>query len=503
MSTSPPAIASAAARAPHEGRLLAVLLIGPFMAQADATIANVATPAIHSSLGASGAMLELVIGGYLVAFAALLITGARLGQTHGYRRLFLAGISTFSLASLLCGLAPSAAALIGARVLQGAGAALMFPQTLTGIQLIFTGPARQRAIGLYAIALSSGAVSGQLLGGLLISANLAGAHWRTIFLVNVPIGIAGIAAAARYLPVDPERVTRRVDLPGVAMLSLSVLLVVLPLSVGRSEGWPIWSWACLAASLPATSAFISAQRRLADRGGAPLVNVRMLAGRPIVCGLAALLTATGTYYALLFTLAQYLQQGLHHGALVSGLTLVPWVAAFGAAGQIVRRLPGALVRPAPVAGCLLLAAAYAAISTTLLAGDHDEVLITALLALGGLGLGIQFSALLAHLTGHVPAGFASDISGVSTTTMQIGGAVGVAALGTLYLSQNQTTAALATRAFGVTTAALAVIALLAAVMAREATRTDRPARRRRTEAAGARAEAARADAAPTEATGVA
>jgi MFS family permease len=158
----------------RSGWLLGVLLVGPFMAQADATIVNVATPSIHAGLGASAAALELVVGGYLIAFAVLLITGARLGQTHGYRRVLLAGLATFSLASLLCGFAPNPAVLVVGRVLQGTGAALLFPQTLTGIQLNFSGAGRIRAIGLYAIALSCGAVAGQLLGGVLVSANLAG-----------------------------------------------------------------------------------------------------------------------------------------------------------------------------------------------------------------------------------------------------------------------------------------------------------------------------------------
>ena len=155
-------------------RLLAVLLIAPFMAQADATIANVAAPSIHADLHTTGAELELVIGAYLIAFAVLLITGARLGQLHGYRRMFLLGVGLFTGASLLCGLAPGPIALIAARALQGAGAALMFPQALTGIQLTFEGADRARAIGLYAVALSIGAVAGQVLGGVLVSADVLG-----------------------------------------------------------------------------------------------------------------------------------------------------------------------------------------------------------------------------------------------------------------------------------------------------------------------------------------
>jgi MFS family permease len=459
-------------RLPHKGRLLAVLLMGPFMAQADATIANVATPSIREDLGASGAALELVVGGYMIAFAVLLITGARLGQTHGYRRVFVLGVTTFTVASALCGLAPTPAVLVAARVLQGAGAALMFPQTLTGIQLSFQGAERARAIGLYAIALSSGAVAGQILGGALISLDIAGTDWRAIFLVNVPIGAAVALAAARVLPVDDERATGQVDVRGVATLSAAIVLVVLPLVLGRAEGWPAWAWISLAASAPALALFVTVERRIAARGGAPLMNLAVIARPAISWSLVALLMATGTYYALLFTLAQYLQQGLGRSPLLSGLTLVPWVAAFGAAGQLVRRLTERARPIAPSAGCALLAAAYVAISVALFGDRNGEALLLVILAAaGGLGLGVQFSALIAHLSNAVPPRYAPDISGVSTTLIQIGGTVGVAAFGTLYLGL---AAGDATHAFAIVTAALAAAALLAAVAAYRSTATGRP-----------------------------
>jgi MFS family permease len=451
----------------HKSQLLAVLLMAPFMAQADATIANVAAPSIHADLGTSGAELELVIGGYLIAFAVLLITGARLGQTHGYRRVFLLGVSVFTGASLLCGLAPGPIVLIVARVLQGAGAALMFPQTLTGIQLSFEGAKRARAIGLYAIALSSGAVAGQILGGLLVSADLLGGQWRSIFFVNVPVGAAVLAGGARYLPLEAERAARRVDVAGVATLSAAVLLVVLPLVLGRAEGWPTWTWLSLAASVPALAAFVGAERRVRAGGGAPLVNLHALAPRAVSCGLLAVATATSTYYGLLFTLALYLQQGLGHSALVSGLTLVSWVAAFGAAGQIVRRLPARVGPRVAPAGCLLLAGAYVALSASLFADRHPEALLVVLLGAGGLGLGTQYIALIAHLTSAVAARYAPDISGVTTTTTQIAGAVGIAAFGTVYLSLAAD--GTATHAFAVVTAAFAAIAVLAALLAHGAT----------------------------------
>jgi hypothetical protein len=185
-----------------------------------------------------------------------------------------------------------------------------------------------------------------------------------------------------------------------------VLLVVVPLVVGRAEGWPAWTWLSLAASAPAFAGFVAAERRVRTRGGTPLVSLDALAPRAVSSGMLAVAAATSTYYGLLFTLALYLQQGLGRSALESGLTLVSWVAAFGAAGQIVRRLPPRLGPLAAPAGCLLLAGAYVALSASLFAGRHPEALLVVLLGAGGLGLGTQFSALIVHLTNAVSDGYA-------------------------------------------------------------------------------------------------
>jgi Major Facilitator Superfamily len=459
----------------HPGLMLAVLLTGPFMAQADATIVNVAVPSVHAGLGASGAVLQLVVGGYLIAVAMLLITGARLGQAYGYRRAFVAGVSVFTLASLACGLAPDPAVLVIARVLQGAGAGVMFPQTMTGIQLHFTGQERVRAIGRYALALSSGAVSGQILGGVLVSADVAGLGWRAVFLVNVPVGVAAVAAALRFLPADGGR-QARLDLAGAGLLAVAALLLVVPLTLGSSAGWPPWAWACLAASLPATAAFAAAEARVARNGRPPLLTMDLLRIPAVRWGLVTMAVATSTYYALMFTLAQYLQGGLGRSPVVSGLTLVPWVAAFGLAGQVVRRL-GAR-RWVPAAGCLLLAVAFAGISAGLFSGlggpggfggfGGGEALLAPLFGLGGLGLGIEFAAQAGRLTAAVEPRYAADISGASSTLIQIGGAIGLAAVGALYLAETRGTwphAIAAAHAFAVTAGVLAGVALLAAAAA--------------------------------------
>jgi MFS family permease len=412
----------------NDNRLLGVLLIAPFMAQVDVTIANVATPAIHDGLHASGGQVQLVIGGYLISFAMLLITGARIGQAYGYRRAFLAGVAVFTLASLACGLAPDPAVLIAARVLQGAGGAVMFPQTFTGIQLLFTGQARAAAIASYAMALSGGAVTGQVLGGLLVSANVAGLGWRAVFLVNVPVGAAALLAARRYLPADNQNRPQgaRLDIPGVLTLSGAVLLIVLPLTLGRQLGWPAWTWLCLAASVPALAAFVMVE----NRAPAPLVTLRVLTIPVVRWGLMAQAVSTGTYYALLFIVAQYVQAGLGLSPVESGLLLVPWVAAFGLAGRVIRLVPPALSRWLPVTGALLLAAAFTGIA----AGAQGPALLAPLFCLGGLGLGTQFATVAGTMTAAVPARYAPDVSGVFSTVIQIGGAIAVAGVGALYLS---------------------------------------------------------------------
>jgi MFS family permease len=444
--------------------VLAVLLMGLFITNVDVAIVNVATPSIHDRLNASGSALQFVVSGYVLSYAMLLITGARLGDIHGYRRLFLVGLCVFTLASLGCGLAPDAAALIAARVVQGIGAALMVPQVLIGIQLHFSGDARSRVLGLYSVALSLGAVVGQVAGGVLISADLFGLGWRPIFLINVPIGAALFAAALRYLPADPGGRPRRLDLWGVATLSASVLLVLPPLMLARAEGWPVWVWLCLAASLLPLAAFIAVERRISALGGAPLINLHLLSQPAIAWALAAFAAASMTYFALLFTLALYLQQGLGESALYSGCALVSWVAAFGIGGPVVRHLPARLTPLVAPFGYLVLAAAYLAISGCLFAGHFGAVAQFVLLGLGGFGLGIGYTANIRHLTSAVEARYAPDISGLITTNSQIAGVTGVATFGTAFFAlASQPGPAVATHAFAIVVAGFAIAALLATI----------------------------------------
>lgn len=414
------------------GAVLSVLLAAQFMNNVDTAIVNVAAPDIITRLHADGGQIQLVVSGYLLAYAMLLITGARLGDIRGYRRMFLVGTVVFTVASAACGLAPSTNALIVARIVQGVGAALMVPQVLTGIQLHFPGQSRVRALALYAVALSGGAVAGQVLGGVLVDANIGGSGWRPIFLINVPIGIALLGAATVVLPPDTRSRRERLDLPGVATLSAGVLALVVPLVFGRDQGWPPWTWVLLGASPILAGAFVAVERRTAARGGYPLVNLPVIVRPAVGWGLIAQACVQASYFAVLLTLALYLQAGLGRSPLYSGLALVSWVAAFGVAGSGLRKLPASTALTVGPVGYGVLGVAYAAITATLFTGHADGPLLITLLGVGGLGLGLGINSMIARITSAATPRFAPDISGVHTTVLQIAAALGIAVFGSVW-----------------------------------------------------------------------
>jgi MFS family permease len=474
----------------HRGWLLAALLGAIALGNIDVAVVNIATPSIHEALHASGAQMELVVSGYTLAYGVLLITSARLGNIRGYRSMFLLGLGVFTLSSLACGLAPNALFLWLARVIQGVGAALMVSQVLTGIQLNFAGNARVRALGMYTIVLSGSAVLGQILGGVLVSANLFGAAWRPIFLINVPIGVILMIMGRSFLPADQPQRSQRLDLAGVTALSIALLLLVTPLIFGQDEGWPVWIWICLGASIPAFVVFVALERRLTLAGGSTLMNLRLLTRPRISWGLVCLTLANGTYFAMLFVLALYLQQGLGETPTYSGLVLVPWVAAFGIAGPVIGRLSARNRLLAAPFGTLMLAASYAAIGISLLVGVTNGLLLVALLAAGGLGLGLQFTSLVAHLTNSVESHDAADISGLFNTITRVAGVLGVAAFGSLYFGLASNAGRVgAIQAFTIVTFALAAASLLATVAASLSIR-------RSTEAGPGHADAASRDSQP-------
>jgi MFS family permease len=461
--------------------LLIVLLAGQFMALLDVTIVNVAMPTIGRSLHASGAELQLVVAGYTVSYAMMLITGARMGDLYGRRRMFLAGVAVFTLASLICGLAPGIGILIAARFIQGAGAAAMMPQIMSVIQVRFEGAARARALSAYTAVLSSGFVAGQVIGGALVTANLFGQGWRPVFLVNVPIGLAVLAVVPRVVPRDEPGRGRQLDLLGLAIAVPAVFLVVLPLMLGHQEDWPGWVFACLAAGLVLAVAFVLVERRVAGRGGDPLLNLAVLRAPGLVPGLAAVAAIMITYGGFLFSFALHLQAGLGDSALRAGLTFAPCALVFGFCGYFWRRLPASSHHLLAPVGCLVAAGAYLAVAFVLHSGGRGGLALQAAMVVTGASLALAFSPLVTHALVRVPLRHAADASGLLTTTIQLGQAIGVATFGSLYLTlaadRGRTVAAVSGHAVAITLVWLAVVAVFGAAAGIPLARTVAAARR--------------------------
>ncbi|MEU8890413.1 MFS transporter [Streptomyces sp. NPDC048442] len=411
------------------GWLLVCLLGGMFLGNVDIAVVNVAIPSIRDHLHATSGELELIVSGYTLAYAVLLITGARIGEIRGRRWTYLLGLSVFTVSSLACGLAPTSTALVGARVVQGLGAALMVAQVLTGIQVHFKDGARRRALGAYTGVLGVSSVVGQALGGVLVSADILGSGWRPIFLINVPIGVVLLIASFVFLPDDVISRQKTLDMRGVGLLSLGLLLLVTPLVLGQDAGWPLWTWLCLGGSLPVFVLFAKVERGIARRAGDPLMNVSLLARRQVSLVLVSQAVTRANYFAILFVLALYLQQGLGKSPVYSGLLPIAWVATFAMVGPALGRMGARARRLAAPVGGLLMAICFAAVA----AGAQSTAWLILLLGIGGVGYGAAFSGSLARLTDSVEAEYAPDVSGLFNTTLQVGGTLGVAVFGTVYL----------------------------------------------------------------------
>jgi MFS family permease len=419
---------------------LAVVLTGQIMAVLDVNIVNVAVPAMHATLGASGAGLQLVVAGYTIAYAVLLVTGARLGDLFGHRRMYLIGVALFTLASLGCGLAPSTGVLVALRFAQGVGAATMIPQVLSLIQRTYTAPGqRARAMSLYATVISGGAVLGQVLGGVLVSADLFGASWRPVFLVNVPVGLL-VLACGRLLPAGRFDGIRTLDLPGLAVLTPVVLAFVLPLVLGQPLGWPAWGWALLAASIVGFGLLGVVERRVGARGGQPILP-RALLGLPgMAAGLGGLFITMGMFGGWLFGLALELQDGLGESALRAGLTFIPCGVAFALVSLNWRRLPARYHERLPMIGFVVYGLGIVWSGLVLHsgaatgAGADGGVWLYLALAVAGGGMAGAFGSLMGRVLSRVPVALAADASGVVVTVNQLGVVVGIATFGSLYLN---------------------------------------------------------------------
>jgi EmrB/QacA subfamily drug resistance transporter len=415
---------------------LATILVGAFLSIADFFIVNVALPTISSDLHPSSATLELIVAGYGIPYALLLVLGGRLGDLYGRRRLFMLGMASFTLFSLLCGVAPTDLTLVIFRAAQGASAALMVPQALATIQASTTGQQRARALGLYGATAGVAAVVGQLAGGAIVAANVAGSSWRPIFLVNVPIGLAGLVLAWRNVPSTHAEHPPRIDAAGTALLATAVLALLVPLTEGRTLGWPAWSWALLALAAPAAAAFYVVEGRLERAGRHPIVPPTLLRLRGMRRGLLIVAPFFAGFGTFMFVSAIALQGGAGFSALRSGVALAPLALAFLASSLATARLTARYGSRVLSVGALLQGAGLVALAGTfLIAWPHvDPLKLAPAMVLAGLGQGLVVSPLFGFVLAGVPAERAGVGSGIVSTTMQSALALGVASLGSLYLS---------------------------------------------------------------------
>jgi EmrB/QacA subfamily drug resistance transporter len=413
---------------------LAVILCGTFAYVLDFFVVNVALPGIGRSLAAGPAAIEWIVAGYGLTSAAFLVCGGRLGDHYGRRLMFCVGIALFTITSALCAAAPDAGFLIAARLAQGFGAAIMAPNVLSILGTTYTGPDRVRAISVYGMVMGVAAVGGQLIGGALIDANVAGLGWRAIFWVNVPVGAAALLAARKAVPASRVERAGRLDLTGAALLTAALVAVVLPLLDGRQQGWPAWSWACLAAAPVLLAAFAAHLTRTRARGGQPLLDPGIFAVRAFRSGLACQVLFWCQQAASYLLLALYLQLGRGESPIASG-----GVFAVLAAGYLITSLRAPVLTVRFGRRVIALGAVTAAVGDALLlaavlhwgAGGPVAALFPGLLLLGA-GQGLCITPLTTTVLAHADAARAGSVSGALSTAQQVGNAIGVAVTGVIF-----------------------------------------------------------------------
>ncbi|MET9496321.1 MFS transporter [Streptomyces sp. NPDC006552] len=412
---------------------LGVLGLASFLDGLDTNIVTVALPSIQRDLDVGFATAQWTMAGYALAFAMFLITGGRLGDILGAKRVFITGVALFTLASVVAGLAFSPVMLVGARFAQGLTAALMLPQVMAVIVRVFDRREWPLAAGLVGGMLSIGSIGGPLLGGLLTDLDLMGLGWRTVFYVNVPVGLCALVLGARYLPSFRAETPARLDIPGVALLTAVSVGLLYPVMQGREEGWPGWMFAMAGAAVLLLLVFVGYQRRRHQADGSALVPPTLFRHRSFSVGLLVSLLAFTGISSFSFVLTYHLQFGLGWSAGATAWAIAAWPLGIVATFQIAFRLSAGRERLFVAAGAVVMAAGSLAALWSVHARGAEltwpYVALAALLT--GLGMGLSTPILATSVLGDLPPQDAGAGSGVVNATTQLGSAVGVAAVGAL------------------------------------------------------------------------
>lgn len=417
--------------------VLIVVLLGALLVMIAVSAVNLAIPSMRLTLNASFGQIQLVIAGYTLVYATFLIAGGRLGDIYGRKRAFLVGVAVFTLAAAAGGLAPNTATLIIARMVQGLGAAFMYPQFLSLIQDTFEGRERDMALGLFGATIGLGVVVGQLLGGLIISLDIAGLTWRPAFLVLVPIGACTMLGAQLVLTHRASSApAARFDGVGVVALAVTLSLFIFPLVAGREAGWPIWMLLMLGASIPAGGLFLWLEARIARRGASPLLDPDLFRQRAFAVGCLLGLAFMAGIAGFIFITSLTLQVGLGVSAINAGLVQAPLGIAFLVASLLTPRLTNGLGRHVLSLGYVILLLGLLTTLAVLRASGGSLVLLTLVPGFIVMGLGQGFG--LTPLIGTVLSGVRREDMGAAAgalpTAFQVGQVLGIALIGLVFFS---------------------------------------------------------------------
>ncbi|MFI7209862.1 MFS transporter [Micromonospora maritima] len=419
--------------APGRGTLL-VVLTGVFMTTLDFFIVNVAIPSTQRDLDASAAEVQWIVAGFGLAYGVGLITGGRLGDLYGRRKMFSLGMILFTIASAACGLAPTAGFLIGARVAQGVAAALLAPQVLAILRTAFTGLAQAKAFSAYGLSMGLAAVFGQLIGGLLIKADIFGLDWRSCFLINIPVGIVTLLLVPKFVPESRAPGRPRLDPVGMFLVTLALVATVLPLIEGREQDWPAWTIVSFVVAVVLFAIFGTVQARMAANDKGPLLNPAMFRERAFTVGLLAQLVFWMGQASFFLVFALYVQEGRGLDALGAGLIFVAIGVGYLATSVNAHHLARRLGRQVLAVGGLVMAVGLVLVALAVHrigVGGNIGWLVPGLI-LDGAGMGMVVGPLAATVLARVSPHNAGAAGGVLATGLQIGNAIGVSIIGLIF-----------------------------------------------------------------------
>ncbi|MCQ4044871.1 MFS transporter [Streptantibioticus rubrisoli] len=431
-SVAPPALVSDQRFLPTEKKAAALVLGAAFMLLADTSIVNVAIPSLQRGLGASVPDVQLVVAGYVVAYAVILITGGRLGDLYGRRRMFMIGAASFTLASLACGLAQSPGELIASRVWQGLSASVLYPQVIATLHIAVSAERRGRAFALLGAVVSGATIAGPIIAGLLIAANVAGLQWRPIFLINVPVGVVLVALAPRMVPAQ-KGLRLRLDYAGSLTVVLLLVALLVPLTIGRDQGWPLWGWLLLMCTPVLLAVFLWLESALERQGRFPLLRPGLWTDPAFRLALALYLVYFSAVVPFFLYFSITIQYGLGYGALATAVAMAPYAVGSTITSLWSARIVSRFNAPRTIlAGCVVCAVGSACMIAAIdwnSSGRNFGWVMAPTMVFTGLGLGLVLGPLLNFVLARVRNDDSGAVSGVLSTAQQLGSSLGVAVIG--------------------------------------------------------------------------